>query len=95
MELLLLPVQKEDCKTFLSNVTYSSSHRQADFPVINIQSTLRTAPDLCKNVSLAVLFGSNGNSYTVCLQLVTDICTLILYNIETMVGQKKGKLGQQ
>jgi hypothetical protein len=34
-------------------------------PVINIQSTLRTAPDLCKYISLAVLFGRNGNSYTV------------------------------
>jgi len=32
--------------------------------MINIQSTLRTAPELCKHVSLAVLFGKNGNSYT-------------------------------
>jgi hypothetical protein len=29
------------------------------------QSTLRTAPDLCKNVSLAVLISCNGNSHTV------------------------------
>jgi hypothetical protein len=52
----------------MSNVTYSPSHRQAGAPVINIQSTLRTAPDLCKNVSLAVLLCTNGNSYTMCVQ---------------------------
>ena len=39
----------------LSNITYSPSHRQASTPMINIQSTLRTAPDVCKNVSLAVI----------------------------------------
>jgi hypothetical protein len=44
---------------------YSPSHRQAGDPVINIQSTFRTTPDLCKNVLLAVLFGSNGKSCTV------------------------------
>jgi hypothetical protein len=32
----------------LSNVTYSPNHRQFSAPVINIQSTLRTASDLCK-----------------------------------------------
>jgi len=36
----------------LSNVTYSLSHHQAGAPTINIQSTFRTVPDLCKNVSL-------------------------------------------
>ena len=36
----------------LSNVTYSPSHRQTGAPAINIQSTLRIAPDLCKNVYL-------------------------------------------
>jgi hypothetical protein len=36
--------------------------------MINIPSTLPTAPDLCKNVSLAVLFGSNGNTYTISRQ---------------------------
>jgi len=45
------------------------SHR----PMINIQSTLRTSPGLCKNVSLAVLFGSNINSYTSSKQ--TEMCT--------------------
>jgi hypothetical protein len=40
----------------------------AGTPMVNIRSTLRTAIDLCKNVSLPVLFGSNGNSYAVCAQ---------------------------
>jgi len=31
--------------------------------MINIQSTLYTIPDLCKNVSLAVLYGSSGDSH--------------------------------
>jgi hypothetical protein len=48
----------------LSHVMHSTSHRHAGAPMINIQSTLRTAPDLCKNVSFAVLFGSNGTSYS-------------------------------
>ena len=34
--------------------------------MINIQSTLRTAPDLCTNAALAVLLGNSGNSHTVC-----------------------------
>jgi hypothetical protein len=43
-------------------------------PVINIQSSLCTTPDLCKNVSLTVLYGSNGNSYTsVCGQKCAHI----------------------
>ena len=32
--------------------------------MINIQPTLRTAPDLFQNISLAVLFRRNGNSNT-------------------------------
>ena len=44
---------------------YSPSQRQAGALVVNIHSTLRTGPDLCKNVSFAVSFGSNGNSYTI------------------------------
>ena len=42
--------------------------RQADTPMINIQSTLHTVLGLCKNDSLAVLFGRNNNSYTVSMQ---------------------------
>jgi hypothetical protein len=34
--------------------------------MINIQSKLRTTPDLYKTVSLVLLFGNNGNSYTIC-----------------------------
>lgn len=56
--------------------------------MINIQSTLRTASDLCKNVSLAVLFGSNINSYTISTQSDMCICTRIPHNVETLVGQK-------
>ena len=44
---------------------YSPSHRQDRAKMINIQATLRTGPELCKNESLAVLYGSNGISYTV------------------------------
>ena len=33
----------------LSNVTYLLSHRQAGAFMINIQSTLRAAPDLCES----------------------------------------------
>ena len=54
--------------------------------VINIQSTLRTAPDLCKNVSLAVLVGGNGDSYTVSTKPDMFIYTHILHYIETLVG---------
>jgi hypothetical protein len=68
---------------------YSPSHRQAGAPTINIQSTGRSAPDLCINVSLAVLFGSSGNSYTVSKQPHMCIYTQILHNIETLVGQNK------
>jgi hypothetical protein len=73
----------------LSNVTYSPSHRQAGAPLINIQSTLRTAPDLCKNVSLAVLFGSSGNSYTIFTQL--DMCIYTHSSQYRDAGQKRNK----
>ena len=49
----------------MSSVIYSPSLRQAGTPMINIQSTLRTFPNLCKNISLALSFVSNGNSYAV------------------------------
>jgi len=50
--LLLLPVSKADCKTFcpmsrIGPVTVRPAPQWG-----NIQSTLRTAPDLCQNVSL-------------------------------------------
>ena len=37
---------------FLSNVTYSLGHRQAGAPVVDIQSTNRSALSLCINASL-------------------------------------------
>jgi hypothetical protein len=49
---------------FHRNITYSPSHRQAGATIINIQLILRTARDLYEGLSLAVLFGSNGNSYS-------------------------------
>jgi hypothetical protein len=49
----------------VSNVMYSPIHHLASTRMVNIQSTLQTAPDLCKNVSVPVLLGSNGNSYTI------------------------------
>jgi hypothetical protein len=52
--------------------THSPSHRHAGTRVINIQSKLDTTPDFCKNVSLAVLFGSNSNSFTISTQ--SDMC---------------------
>jgi len=39
-------------KMFKSSVTYSPSDSQAGTPIVNTQSTLRTAPDLCKNINL-------------------------------------------
>ena len=70
-------------------MTYSPIHSQAGTPVINIQSTLRTAANLCKNVSLTVLFGSNENSCTICTQSDMCVCTRILHNVETLVRQNK------
>ena len=86
---------KSRLSNVLSNVTYSPSHRQAGAPMINIQPTLRTATYLSKNVSLAELFGSNSNSYTV--STPSDMCIYrhILHNIQTFVGQHQQKLGQQ
>jgi hypothetical protein len=77
----------------LYNVTYSPSHRLTGAPIINILSTLRTAPGLCKNVSIAILFGSNGNSYTVSTR--SDMCTRthILNNIEKLIGPKNKNIG--
>ena len=75
----------------LFNLTRLLSHRQAGTPMTDIQSTLRSAPDLCKNVPLAVLFGSNGNSYTISTLSDMCICTPFLRHIEKLVGQKKLK----
>jgi len=68
-----------------------SSHHQAGPLLINIQSKLRTATDLCKNVSFIALFGISGNLYTIPTQ--SDMCayTHILHNTETLVEQNKQK----
>ena len=88
--LLLLPVLKGHSKTFFSKVMYSPSHRQTGAPMINFQSARHTAPDLCKNVALAVLFGSNGHTYTIYTQ--SDMCIYShVHDIQTLVGQKKLK----
>jgi hypothetical protein len=41
--------------------------------MINIQSTLHTAPDLCTNSAFAVLLGNSDNSHTV--STYSDVCT--------------------
>jgi hypothetical protein len=58
-------------------------------PIINFQLTLLTSSGFCKNVSLAVLFGSNVNSYAIPTHVDMCIYTHILHNIETLVAQKK------
>ena len=74
---------------FVSNVTCSPSHCQAKATMINVQSTLRTVPDLRKNVSQVVVLGSDGNAYTLFTQPDVCVCVHILHNMETLVGQKK------
>jgi hypothetical protein len=80
---------KEKIVKMLSNVMYCPSHRQTGALVINIQSALRNTPDLCNNISLAVLFGSNGHSYTVSTLSGMCVYTHILHNKEMPVVQKK------
>ena len=61
--------------------------------IINIQSTLHSAYGLCKNVSLAVLFGTNGNSHTVSTQVTCIyIYIYILHNMRQWSGKRKKKL---
>jgi len=76
-------------KNVLSNVMYSSCHSQARTPITNTHSTLRTAPELCNNVSLAVLLGRNCNLYTVSTE--SDVYIQNVHNTETPVGQNRYK----
>ena len=80
----------------MSNATCSPGHRQAGAPMINIQSTLRTAPDLCKNVSLqCYLVATVLHIQSVCSQICVYIHTYCS-QYEDLVGQRnKRKLGQQ
>jgi len=75
-----------------SNVTDSPIHRQAGASMVNIQPTLRTALDLCKNVSFAVLFGSNDNSFTISVQSGMYIYAHVLNNTEKVVGHENRKI---
>jgi len=61
--------------------------------MINIQSTLPKAPELCKNFSLTVLSGNDGNSYKTSTQLDMSIYIYTLGNIDRLDEQKKW--GQQ
>jgi len=62
--------------------------------MIHIQSTHRTSPNFRKHVSLAVSFGSNGDTYTVSAQSEMCVYTYArnLHNIEKLVEQKKYKI---
>ena len=62
----------------------SDLHTNDKYPV-----TLRTALDSCKNVSLSVLFVSNGNSYTVSTQ--SDVC-VYKHNFFTSAEAWSGKI---
>jgi hypothetical protein len=77
-------VYKSKQQNALPNAMYWPSHRQTGTTTINIQSTLRTAP-ICVKSFTAILFGSNGNSCTVCTVSGMSIYTHILHNIETLV----------
>jgi len=58
--------------------------------MITIKSTLRTAPDLCKNVSLqCYLVATVIHIPSVHVQLC--VCIHILHNMKTMFGQKNYK----
>ena len=65
-------------------------------PLLNIQPALRTTPNVCKSVSIAVLSDSN----IIHIQFLrSQICvhTNNLHNLETLIGQKKyfKKIGDQ
>jgi len=61
----------------------------------DIQSTLRTAPDLCKDFSVAVLFASSGNSYTACMQSDMAIYTYCSQYTDDDRAKEINNLGQQ
>jgi hypothetical protein len=53
----------------------------------NTQSTLPITPDYRKDIPLSVLFGGNGNSYTIPTQSSICVYTHIFHNI----GGRSGK----
>jgi len=63
----------------------------AGTPMLNIQATLRFAPEFFKNISLAVLFGGNGNSYAVSHpDMCVCVCVYIFF-IELRCWSDKSK----
>jgi hypothetical protein len=66
---------KRRLSNVLSNITYSPDNHRAGTQITNTQSTLPTAPDLCKSVSLVGLFSRNSNSYIV--SMWSRICVYI------------------
>jgi hypothetical protein len=52
-------------------------------------ATFLTAPNLCKNVSLAVLFGSNDNKYAMSTQSDMYVYIYIIHIIVKLVGKNK------
>ena len=80
---------------------YLLSRRPAGAPVINIQSTLRTAPDLLKkkNFIRGTIWYQQQfvyNLYAVRYVYILFIYSYILQNVETLLGEKINKiLGKQ
>jgi len=74
---------------------YSPIHHLASTLMVNIQSTFQTAPDLCKNVSVAVLLGSNGNSYTISRVKCLYTHTHTAHSKDAGQAKKKGGEGGQ
>ena len=59
---------------------YSPCHRHTGAPTINIQSTFRTAPDLCKNISMQcylVAMVIHIQSVGSCIYVYVYVCVYI------------------
>ena len=77
-EAATLPVWQKDCKTFC---TMSYNHPVTERPAPQWQISSRHSawlPISVKNVSLALLFGNNGNPHTISTQSDTYILTYLL-----------------
>lgn len=59
--------------------------------MVNIQSSLSSAPDLCENDWLTVLIGRNHNSYRITIVSNVFIYAYILQNLKTLIGQRNKK----
>jgi hypothetical protein len=67
-------------------VTYWYSHRQTGAPTINSSQNFARLL-ICVKSFIAVLFGSNGNSYTVCTASDMCVCTHVVHNMEIVVWE--------